>query len=102
MQRYFLFLALLAIGLLLHVLLCEWGSGSSYWRNSLLTPIVVHTGRGGLIPAGTGLYAGEGIDKADGIVFGLATPLLLLGIDFYLLLGWRQQRRAYLATAPPA
>ena len=90
-QRYFLFFGLLFMALLMHVMLCEWGSGSRYHLNSLITPILVHEGRGGLIPGGTGLYTGEQINKANAIVYGIVAPLMLLGIDFYLLLGWRQQ-----------
>jgi hypothetical protein len=101
-QRILIITVCLATAALLHVSLCNW-----YWR--------VGAGRGGLgvallgwnqpvagVAPGvfTGLRTGAGVDQADGLVFGVAVPILLLGAAGFVALGWRRAARTAAGRCP--
>ena len=112
-QRILAFTGLLVVAWLLHTLLCEWRYKvhKSSVRGSEI--LVVNAGTLAVparTPPGTptktrteqavtGLFA-QREPTSFAIVFGVITPLVLLAVDVYLVLGWRYQSRLQSGRCP--
>ncbi len=95
-QRVLVVVGLLTVAWLLHVMLCEW----EYRRQATSTmPRIVayqhertptQVRRGGRrTERYTGLFVQRGVSHGIAAVFGVITPLVLVGVNACLLLGWR-------------
>jgi hypothetical protein len=107
-QRALVFFGLLVAAFMLHVLLCDWRwkrvfTGSPDYSPPVVT--CVQTERPGgpgqaWRTSRTGIFAARWISGGDAIVFGIVLPFVLLGLDGYLLLGWRHAARLERGACP--
>ena len=106
-QRVLVVLGLLTVAWLLHAMLCEW----EYQRyaTSAMPRILAYQHERTPTPARrggrprelyTGLFVQRGGSHGIAVVFGVITPLVLAGVNAYLLLGWRHAARVGRGLCP--
>ena len=112
-QRILVLVSLLLISTLLHTLFCEWQYkvpvGVGLFRNTDTTDarILVYNHLDAPVDPGRGVvfYTVSGLliqqkPPYVSILCGLIVPLFLLGLDLYLILGWRYQGRIERGLCP--
>lgn len=98
-QRRLIAFGLPVIAVILHTTHCEWLIDRPYRAST-----IVAYDHSGVSAAGsrvrrpipdprTGLVAQSGVHLEAAVFLGVVTPLLLLGLDAYLILGWRHAAR---------
>ena len=102
-QRILVVGGLLFLAWLLHFLLCDWNYKYHIVQASSKSRLIlVHRHRHPDEPPRTtfsvGFYSGlftdaRGDSRNIAVIFGVAVPLVLVGVCAYLIIGWRQQSR---------
>ena len=103
-QRIVVLVGLLVAAGLLHTMLCEWRyrlpSVSGRMPDFAILAVNHGTSQVRNLPAYTGLFAQPSNERSVAVVFGVVTPLLIICLEFYLLLGWRHQSRLARGRCP--
>lgn len=89
--RLVLLITFVIVALFLHLTICQW---SLTWpAGEPLITITTETDRMGLFSRGA-------IEPVDGLVFGVAAPILLIGLAVALSFEWHSKARALRGGCP--
>ncbi len=105
-QRVLMAVGLLVVAGTLHAMLCEW---DYHHTSTTRMPCIVGYKHEPAVAQSrgrsrhnwyTGLFAEPDVGKGIAVVFGVITPLVLVALDAYLLLGWRHAARMARGLCP--